>query len=66
MTTTPQHFREILRHVRDGKSLGGGDAPLLNLQDEIDRLLTLRLIEVTANGPYLLTEIGAQVLDALH
>lgn len=64
MSTNPQHQIEILRRVRDGKHLGGGDVPLASLQNEVARLLVLRLIEPFGTCPYRLTELGAQVLFA--
>ena len=65
MRAIAHHQVEILRRVRDGKHLGGGDVPLANLQDEVDRLLELRLIEPDGTKPYRLTAIGAVVLDAV-
>lgn len=64
MSAIAQHLLEILRRVGAGKHLGGGDVPLASLQDEIDRLLTLRLIEPAGACPYRLTQLGVQVFAA--
>ncbi len=65
MNQIAQNQLEILRRVRDGKHLGRGGVPLASLQDEVDRLLELRLIEPGGTDPYRLTLIGAVVLDAV-
>jgi len=64
MSAIARHQIEILRRVGAGKHLGGGDVPLANLQEEIDRLLALHLIESDGASQYRLTEIGALVLSA--
>jgi hypothetical protein len=62
MAPTPQHLLEILRRVRAGKHLVGGDVPLPSLHEEVDRLLVRRLIEPDGTSPYRLTQLGAEVL----
>jgi len=64
MSAIAQHQLEILRRVRAGQHLGGGDVPLASLQEEIDRLQTLRLIEPAATCPYRLTQLGVRVFAA--
>ena len=39
MPTTPHSLLEILRRVRVGKHLGGGNLPLATLMGDIDLLL---------------------------
>ena len=56
---------EILRRVRDGRHLGGGDLPFAGLQDEVDRLAALRLVEPDEARPYRLTTLCAMVLSAM-
>lgn len=64
MSAIARHQIEILRRVGAGKHLGGGDVPLANLQEEIDRLLALHLIKSAGASRYRLTEIGERVLSA--
>ena len=64
MTALDKNQIEILRRVRAGRHLGGGDVPLASLESHICQMIVMRLIKPAGARPYRLTAIGVEVLNA--